>query len=1074
MARAAAPGHLGPAGTTADLVYGQSSMVSGGHSLSATKLFNPTAVADQYNSRVLRFPAAPAAVMEPVSSPAAAGPATAEPSAPAHVAVSWTSLDAGTSNLLFGVACPTASLCFATGAGGSAVVSTNGGATWTTSSTGIDNQLDGTACTSWGVCMAAGYGGTILISMDGTSWTDRFIGTGARWLGITCTINNLCLAVGEYGDIAATSDGGDTWTIRSSGRSSGLVGIACSTSEACVAVGDGGAVVTTADGGATWLSRASGTHSDLYGINCLASGECVAVGAGGTILTSADAGATWSVGSSGVSAWLHGISCQESVCLAVGAAGTTVASTDNGATWTSLPAPSSSDLYGITCAAYDVCFAVGDGGTLLAGNVSGVPLPTPTPVTTACTVTSAEDSDGPGTLRTAIPQCPVITLDLTPTTTLTLTSPLEIGTSSGNNTGSVEIDVPYTTTATIAGSQATPLSRVFTVDAGASLTLRGDAGHPIGVATNLTISNGEADSGGAMYNQGTLSVDEAVLAGNEAGFSGGGAIYNQGSLSLDHVVLSNNRAGSGGALYNAGNGNGLDVGTVATVTMTDTTLSDNVATKGGGGAICNDGNQGAASVIALGTTMLSGNHTTPYSVGGAIYNSGDEGFASITLSGAPVIEGNYSGRGGGAIYNGDGGGTATIALSGATLEGNDGEDGGAIYNDGSGGTATVTIVASALRRNVATTRDRGAIYNDADSGTALLSVSATTLSGNNAPHGNGGAMVNDGQLGLSQTTLDGVVIGGAAEGDGNFAMVEGGGIDNVADAGTADLVLNRSSVIENQEAMGSIGGGIASRAENLLCSLADSLANVTITNSTFSGNSASLGQAIANYVNSISCLDAVGEPAVAAAMTIANSTFSGNGADAIDDSGGDYARLAIHSCILADSVDAECGGDTKPIDDGYTVALTSTSGTNSCGLDASTDIFTADPGFAAGQPDHGQPADNGGIGLQHPDTIALAGNSVARRMGDCGPYAGRFGYTYSPIDTDQRGYARRNGSSCDAGAYEYGALAPDAHRATSAAAKLPVSMRRASARTIGCGCGDHSMGSTRARTTGAKAGSRRR
>ena len=47
--------------------------------------------------------------------------------------------------------------------------------------------------------------------------------------------------------------------------------------------------------------------------------------------------------------------------------------------------------------------------------------------------------------------------------------------------------------------------------------------------SDVTIKNGNAPSGGAIHNFGTLNLTNSVLSGNSAGY-GGGAVYNDGKL----------------------------------------------------------------------------------------------------------------------------------------------------------------------------------------------------------------------------------------------------------------------------------------------------------------------------------------------------------------------------------------------------------------------------------------------------------------------------------------------------------------------------------------------------------------
>jgi hypothetical protein len=86
--------------------------------------------------------------------------------------------------------------------------------------------------------------------------------------------------------------------------------------------------------------------------------------------------------------------------------------------------------------------------------------------------------------------------------------------------------------------------------------------NPYSIVTlnSLTLTNGNADNGGAIYNEqsGTLSLNECTLWGNSAVNGTGGAIYNglqdifASSLSLNQCTLSGNSAanGSAGGIFN--------------------------------------------------------------------------------------------------------------------------------------------------------------------------------------------------------------------------------------------------------------------------------------------------------------------------------------------------------------------------------------------------------------------------------------------------------------------------------------------------------------------------------------------
>lgn len=85
--------------------------------------------------------------------------------------------------------------------------------------------------------------------------------------------------------------------------------------------------------------------------------------------------------------------------------------------------------------------------------------------------------------------------------------------------------------------------RIFTIASGTVLI------------SGLTVSNGGANVGGAVYNQATLTLKNASIESSIAYGGVGGGIYNAGIITLNGSILSDNRAqrqklGFGGGLYN--------------------------------------------------------------------------------------------------------------------------------------------------------------------------------------------------------------------------------------------------------------------------------------------------------------------------------------------------------------------------------------------------------------------------------------------------------------------------------------------------------------------------------------------
>lgn len=216
--------------------------------------------------------------------------------------------------------------------------------------------------------------------------------------------------------------------------------------------------------------------------------------------------------------------------------------------------------------------------------------------------------------------------------------------------------------------------RVFVVNSGVTATLE-----------RLTIANGNAGSGdgGAILNNGTLTVILATITGSSARNGGGidntgtltmaactvanntvpagnagGGIANSGTLTVADCAIANNTAphvGEGGGIFNSG-----------TLSVADSTLSGNSAAIGG--AISSAG----TGIVSVVNSTLARNSSTFTSSGG-IFNRGKLIVTNSTLT--ENVAGNASE--GGAIDN-----TGTATLLNATIANNRAGNGGGIHNQG--------------------------------------------------------------------------------------------------------------------------------------------------------------------------------------------------------------------------------------------------------------------------------------------------------------------------------------------------------------------------------------------------------
>lgn len=295
--------------------------------------------------------------------------------------------------------------------------------------------------------------------------------------------------------------------------------------------------------------------------------------------------------------------------------------------------------------------------------------------------------------------------------------------------------------------------RIFIIKSGVTVTIEGLT------LANGTASNPGAYSGGAILNDGTLTLSGCTFTNNRA-VSYGGAIFNRGTVAgLSGCTFTNNTVlNSGGAIYNSG-----AMGSINSCTFTGNTAiqkaSSNVIGLGTGGAIYNSGTLTVTLSIfknnSVNTAITKGD-------GAAIYNSGT---LTATIS---TFEDNTAESG--AIWNE---GTSTITY--CTFTNNNATNiGGAIENYG-----TMTINFSTFTGNKA--NSAGAISNYGS-----LTISNSTFTGNTATKGGAISQRYDGSSGSNNAlTITGSVF------TGNTATTKGSAIYCGSNAGTCNIHFNR-------------------------------------------------------------------------------------------------------------------------------------------------------------------------------------------------------------------------------------------------------------------------------------------
>ena len=428
---------------------------------------------------------------------------------------------------------------------------------------------------------------------------------------------------------------------------------------------------------------------------------------------------------------------------------------------------------------------------------------------------------------------------------------------------------------------ARDLGRIFSIGEGFTVTL-----------TNVTLINGKATEGGAIYNDGSLTLSDVKLSDNAAD-SYGGAVFNNGELVVSDSVFDANdivNRGSasvdygGAAIYNwydgvltvSGsnftnniknykNGDRL-VGAVATIGDATVSGSNFVNNSGRwGGAISATGAElrKNSSTLTVSNTIFKDNsalYAGAVYIWGSNYNIADCVFDNNTAFGKGNMTPNNNN--GGALvvsqvsrFNEP----ITGTISGSKFTNNKAQYGGAAYfNKG-----FVTITDSVFENNVATAEGGAVDFSHASVKDLVVSINNSSFVGNKAPVA-GAIFTNvDSKITNSNFTKNTASKGGAVLNENgakltvdnstfkdNAADSYGGAVFNNGELVVSDSVFDSNDIVNRGSAGVDYGGAAIYNWEN---------AKLDISKSNFTNN-------IKNYVN--------GDRLVGAVTTIGNATIS--------------------------------------------------------------------------------------------------------------------------------------------------------------------------------------------------------
>ncbi|MFN8381038.1 MAG: sortase [Anaerolineales bacterium] len=231
------------------------------------------------------------------------------------------------------------------------------------------------------------------------------------------------------------------------------------------------------------------------------------------------------------------------------------------------------------------------------------------------------------------------------------------GCSAGAGTDTITFAADYTIT--LAGSQLPPITTQMTITGnGATKTIiQASTCNPVTLPGGCTPATNRVFiiNSGSNATLNDMTVRHGDCTSCVTGGTEGGGIRNDGTLTINNSSISDNKATTGGGIRNNNTG---------TLTVTDSTLSGNKAVAGGG--IYNIGTMTVAN-----STFFDNKTTDPAFGGAGFYQAG-----VTTVTNSTFFNNTASGRGGAVFL--DGPGSATIKNS--TLSNNSaGVAGGGIF-----------------------------------------------------------------------------------------------------------------------------------------------------------------------------------------------------------------------------------------------------------------------------------------------------------------------------------------------------------------------------------------------------------
>jgi hypothetical protein len=295
---------------------------------------------------------------------------------------------------------------------------------------------------------------------------------------------------------------------------------------------------------------------------------------------------------------------------------------------------------------------------------------------------------------------------------------------------------------------------------------------------------------GVYANLKSLTIQDGDNLSTDYASDDGGGLDDGGTTHLTSVTVTNATAFLGGGAF---------AGNYASLTVTNSTFSDDTSSFDGGGIASGD-DENTGTLTVTGSTFTNDASTLR---GGAIASGDDDGNGTLTVTGSAFSD--DTSVHGGAIETGGAAGSSTATVTGSTFSTDTGfDDGGAIDSGGSDGNGTLTVTGSTFTDD--SSPFGGAIDSGESNGVGKLTVTKSAFSGDMAST-DGGAIDSGDSYGTGTLTITASTFANDSAG------YDGGGVDNGDNHGygtaaiTASTFADDSSLDGGAIDNGDVGGG---------------------------------------------------------------------------------------------------------------------------------------------------------------------------------------------------------------------------------------------------------------------------